>query len=361
MGEIRWAPTLSEGNVSKLVDVTAEENEAMLGENGYAIIRLKDWLYNHRVAAMCKTDQRDFVDKSRLGIEDYDLIRHATTPERFWGRVIETIGLKKFLDDPIDIIELLAMIRPCQQPETTRVYTKVRNQLATIFAHGQASQWTTTEGMEKLEFPTEAALEVLRLYGDEECGFGTMPSKILKLLGQTGLAWMCVDPQKRELPKFWAVFIHELVNKKKSRSGSGTPRAYGTLKKTIRKTNLPTWTAEMEELMNQEAQDELTAHSHEDPWDINNPDEDSEVSTGNKSPKSKDKYSARAKNRTDQSIQNLEKRQDISARENNSNAGNPEGTEELGQSLAELVHSHLQNDPFKTRITREEARDGLLA
>ncbi|OTA87021.1 hypothetical protein M434DRAFT_15633 [Hypoxylon sp. CO27-5] len=58
------------------------------------------------------------------------------------------------------------------------------------------------------DLPTPARLEAIRINGDHNLGFGTLPAPIHRLLQSTGLIWLMQPPQHQKIPDFWRDMLH---------------------------------------------------------------------------------------------------------------------------------------------------------
>ncbi|KAG4221874.1 hypothetical protein PC116_g29650 [Phytophthora cactorum] len=59
----------------------------------------------------------------------------------------------------------------------------------------------------RLKLPTYAQLEALRIYGDNNSGFGTLPREIEDLLRATALGWRFRPRNPGPFPQFWVDFV----------------------------------------------------------------------------------------------------------------------------------------------------------
>ena len=57
--------------------------------------------------------------------------------------------------------------------------------------------------------PSEIALETIRVYGDAQAGFNTMPQEIPSNLYAASLVWLTVHPLQRRIHTFWRAFCAE--------------------------------------------------------------------------------------------------------------------------------------------------------
>lgn len=225
----QWSPAME--NSGEKINPSGEENKEMLGVGDKHINKMKDWFTNNKLAGFVNptSHARSFLNKSRIGLKDNEILKNMTTEKEFWCQLVGAIAIKPFLD-PEKVAKYLSRTRPGLQPCDSMAYRESRTLLQDIAEHGENSEWTTTRGMEALQFPAEEMLEAARMYGDAEEGMGTMPAKITRLLNRTGLAWMCVDPSERAVPPFWAAFLLKLEGQESQTKASKSLE--GTLKRT---------------------------------------------------------------------------------------------------------------------------------
>lgn len=221
-------------DAAQIINISPETNKELL-RNGDEVIRfIKDWVTDNDIRE--KHDhhtQRRFKHRSAMGSPDKSLFDNAATAEEFWKRVADLIGVKDFINVE-GMMDELARIPPGQTATSTALYREVRRQLSDIAALGRSSNWASTEGMADMVFPTEEILEAMRVYGDEKDGLGTMPQPIVRLLGETGLAWMCASDDKRNIPTYWMAFLVRLQKQEQKQA-----TAYEGLEGVLGRMTLP--------------------------------------------------------------------------------------------------------------------------
>ncbi|KAI1480859.1 hypothetical protein F4774DRAFT_73718 [Daldinia eschscholtzii] len=145
---------------------------------------------------------------SLIGMDDGKIVEGVKTSTHYWKRVLRA-HKPRFGQDFNQVVELLlTKINLKNKPTNTALYTTVRNMLLNVHSIRKACNYTfNPEKCSRLKLPTYAQLEALRIYGDNNSGFGNLPQEIEDLLRATALGWRFRPRNPGHFPKFWLDFV----------------------------------------------------------------------------------------------------------------------------------------------------------
>ncbi|KAK6956026.1 hypothetical protein Daesc_003673 [Daldinia eschscholtzii] len=141
-------------------------------------------------------------------VDDGEIVEGVQTSTHYWKRVLRA-HKPRFGQDFSQVAELLlTKINLKNKPTNTALYTTVRNMLLNIHSIRKACNYTfNPDKCSRLKLPTYAQLEALRIYGDNNSGFGTLPREIEDLLRATALGWIFRPRNPGPFPQFWVDFV----------------------------------------------------------------------------------------------------------------------------------------------------------
>ncbi|OTB13395.1 hypothetical protein K445DRAFT_377677 [Daldinia sp. EC12] len=145
---------------------------------------------------------------SLVGVDDGEIVEGVKTSTHYWKRVLRA-HKPRFGQDFNQVVELLlTKINLKSRPTNTALYANVRSMLLNVHSIRKACNYTfDPEKCSKLKLPTYAQLEALRIYGDNNSGFGNLPRGIEDLLRATALGWRFRPRNPGHFPKFWLDFV----------------------------------------------------------------------------------------------------------------------------------------------------------
>lgn len=106
---------------------------------------------------------------------------------------------------PKDVLTLLCTIPPMQLPSDTTIYKNVMERIEKCRAMGAEHSWNDNADTTKPDFPDDAMLEAMRIYGSSDGinEFGVLPNAIIEALKDAGIYFLVVHKNKRIVPLFW--------------------------------------------------------------------------------------------------------------------------------------------------------------
>jgi hypothetical protein len=219
-----YDPQYTAEQAQDMVDVTAEENKKLIDPVKSARVvalipptpRVRP---NHRTAPKLKT-------KSSLGNNDAETMKNASGGT-YWRQVLVMVGIRPQVDEQ-DLATNLGNAKTFEAISESNLYREIIKILKDIKAKGQEDGWNTTSNVKDLPFPSLVGLEGLRIQGDANKGFGSMPNVAVDLLRETGLAWMCTEGDG-EVPIFWQALIRKHITGAAEENGVGAARGQANL------------------------------------------------------------------------------------------------------------------------------------